>query len=90
MPIKGEKAPDVGCGTGISTFALEELGFDIVGIDIREETIQKAKEIAKRRRSKAKFYFMDAKRLEFEHESFDLVALLVLPCHILVFMSLTK
>ncbi|ALM75400.1 class I SAM-dependent methyltransferase [Thermococcus barophilus] len=79
LPIKGGKALDVGCGTGISTFALEELGFGVIGIDIRKEAIQKAKEIAKERDSKAKFYFMDAKRLEFESESFDLVALLGSP-----------
>ena len=91
LPIKGGRALDVGCGTGISTFALEELGFKVIGIDIRKEAIQKAKEVAKERCSKAKlegrktiknlnaFYFMDAKRLEFESESFDLVDLLGSP-----------
>ncbi|ASJ12983.1 class I SAM-dependent methyltransferase [Thermococcus thioreducens] len=79
LPIKEGKALDVGCGTGISTFALEELGFEVIGIDIRKEAIHQAKEIAKERGSKAKFYFMDAKRLEFENESFDLVTLLGSP-----------
>lgn len=79
LPIKGGRALDVGCGTGISTFALEELGFEVIGIDIRKEAIQKSKEVAEERGSKAKFYFMDAKRLEFESESFDLVALLGSP-----------
>ncbi|AIF69856.1 hypothetical protein PAP_07330 [Palaeococcus pacificus DY20341] len=79
LSIKGGKALDVGCGTGISTFALEELGFKVIGIDIRKEAIQKSKEVAKERGSKAEFYLMDAKRLEFESESFDLVALLGSP-----------
>ncbi|KUK00171.1 MAG: methyltransferase [Thermococcaceae archaeon] len=79
LPIKGEKALDIGCGMGISTFALEELGFEVIGIDLREEAIQKAKEIAKERDSKAEFYIMDAKRRAFEEDSFDLVALLGSP-----------
>ncbi|WP_082391459.1 class I SAM-dependent methyltransferase [Thermococcus sp. EP1] len=63
----------------LNSFALEELGFKVIGVDIKKDAIQKAKEITKERGSKAKFYFMDVKRLEFEDDSFDLVALLGSP-----------
>lgn len=79
LPIKSGRALDIGCGTGVSTFALEELGFEVVGIDVREDALQKARKIAEKRGSRVEFLLMDAKRLEFVDESFDLVALLGSP-----------
>lgn len=76
LPIKSGKALDIGCGMGISTFALEELGFEVTGIDVQEELVEKAKEIAGDIGYKAKFMVMDARKLDFPNESFDLVALL--------------
>lgn len=43
--ISGKKALDFGCGTGRSTRLLGKLGFDVVGVDIAEEMIQKARTI---------------------------------------------
>jgi SAM-dependent methyltransferase len=43
--VKGRKAIDFGCGTGRSTRFLRKLGFDVVGVDISEEMIMKAKEL---------------------------------------------
>ncbi|MDP3024302.1 MAG: class I SAM-dependent methyltransferase [candidate division Zixibacteria bacterium] len=43
--VKGRKAIDFGCGTGRSTRFLQKLGFDVTGIDISEDMIQKAREI---------------------------------------------
>ena len=75
-PVKSGRVLDIGCNAGVSTFALEELGFEVVGIDIDGKAIEKARENAKLRNSKAQFYVMDAKRLEFDDESFDLVVTL--------------
>jgi ubiquinone/menaquinone biosynthesis C-methylase UbiE len=43
--VKGRKAIDFGCGTGRSTRFLQELGFKVVGVDISEDMIRKAREI---------------------------------------------
>ncbi|WP_457752908.1 class I SAM-dependent methyltransferase [Thermococcus sp.] len=76
LPIKSGKALDIGCGMGISTFALENLGFEVIGIDVQGELVEKAREIAKELGYKTEFRVMDAKKIDFPDESFDLVALL--------------
>ncbi|MBN2379590.1 methyltransferase domain-containing protein [candidate division WOR-3 bacterium] len=43
--IRGQKALDIGCGTGRSTRFLRNLGFDAVGVDIADQMVKKAKEI---------------------------------------------
>jgi len=43
--VKGRKAIDFGCGTGRSTRFLQKLGFDVMGVDISEDMIKKAREI---------------------------------------------
>jgi SAM-dependent methyltransferase len=43
--VKGRRAVDFGCGTGRSTRFLKQLGFEVVGVDIAEDMIRKAKEI---------------------------------------------
>ena len=43
--VKGTRALDFGCGTGRSTRFLRDLGFEVVGVDIAEEMIGKAREI---------------------------------------------
>jgi len=42
--VIGREAIDFGCGAGRSTRFLRRLGFDVVGVDISEEMIQKARE----------------------------------------------
>ncbi|USG99533.1 class I SAM-dependent methyltransferase [Thermococcus argininiproducens] len=79
LPIKNGRALDIGCNAGLSSFVLEELGFEVVGIDIQEKAVERAKELAKKRGSKAEFYVMDAKNLDFKENTFDLVALLGYP-----------
>jgi len=77
--IKSGRALDIGCNAGLSSFVLEELGFEVIGIDIQEKAVERAKELAKKRGSKAEFYVMDAKNLSFKENTFDLVALLGYP-----------
>lgn len=42
--VAGNRAVDVGCGTGRSTRVLKELGFTVIGIDIAADMINKARE----------------------------------------------
>lgn len=76
LPINSGRALDIGCSMGISTFALEELGLKVIEIDVQEELVEGAKKIAEELGYKAEFKVMDAKKLIFSDESFDLVALL--------------
>lgn len=43
--VKGRKAIDFGCGTGRSTRFLQKLGFNVIGVDIAEDMIRKAREM---------------------------------------------
>jgi SAM-dependent methyltransferase len=43
--VRGKRAVDFGCGAGRSTRFLRNLGFDVVGVDIAENMIRKAREI---------------------------------------------
>ena len=43
--VRGRKAVDFGCGTGRSTRFLRELGFEVVGVDISEHMLARAREI---------------------------------------------
>jgi ubiquinone/menaquinone biosynthesis C-methylase UbiE len=43
--VKGRKAIDFGCGTGRSTRFLKKLGFNVIGVDIAEDMIKKAREL---------------------------------------------
>ncbi len=42
--VKGTKAMDFGCGTGRSTRFLKGLGFDVIGIDVAVDMLEKARE----------------------------------------------
>ena len=79
LPIKSGRALDIGCNAGLSSFVLEEFGFEVIGIDIQEKAVERAKELAKKRGSKVEFYVMDAKNLSFKENTFDLVGLLGYP-----------
>lgn len=66
----------VGCGTGFSACYLARIiGCEVVGIDIAEVSIEKAKERAKRQKvsDKVKFRVANAYDLPFEAETFDAV-----------------
>lgn len=43
--VRGRKAMDFGCGAGRSTRFLQRLGFDVVGVDISEDMLKKAREL---------------------------------------------
>lgn len=79
---KNGKVLDIGCGAGVSTIILANLGFDAVGIDISPNLINQAKELAKdttiswltpsgRVEGEAKFLVGDVSKLDFPAESID-------------------
>lgn len=64
---------DLACGVGGFSFLLEDYGFEVVGVDISEDMIRKAREYAKSRESNVEFIVGDARKLSFEDKTFDYV-----------------
>lgn len=57
---------DVGCGSGNYTELIFEKGFNICGVDISEEMLEKAR----RKNSQIKWILGDAKKLPFQNNMF--------------------
>ncbi len=69
----GAKILDVGCGLGREAFALSDLGFDVVGVDISKEVISQVKQLSADKGYRIPFYEYDGARLNFPPDSFDVV-----------------
>ena len=74
---KNLKVLDIGTGPGFFTIILEELGYtNITGIDVSEKMLKVAKENIQKygkKNSRIQFIQMDAQKLEFKPESFDII-----------------
>ena len=70
-PTSGMKILDVGCGTGNFSIKLAEMGCKVVGIDVSEEMLNKARKKAKDKGLDIEFYKMDVYNMDFSEESFD-------------------
>ncbi|BAD86430.1 SAM-dependent methyltransferase, UbiE/COQ5 family [Thermococcus kodakarensis KOD1] len=64
---------DLACGVGGFSFLLEDLGFEVVGLDNSRFMLEKAREFAKEKESRVEFIEGDARELPFENDSFDYV-----------------
>ncbi len=64
---------DVGCGTGVLSLLLAEIGHNVTGIDLSNGMLGKAKEKADTQNLRAEFRIGDAENLSFEDETFDAV-----------------
>lgn len=64
---KGDKVYDIGCGDGYGSYKLHQAGFDVVGMDISGEMINRAKE----RAADIPFKQGDVMDLPFTDESCD-------------------
>ena len=64
---------DVGCGTGVITLLLAELGHNVTGLDMSEGMLEKAKEKANNFNLTVEFKLGDAEDPPFEDELFDVV-----------------
>jgi len=69
------KILDIGCGTGRHSIELSKRGYNVVGIDLSESLLKRAKEKASEENLKVVFQRHDARNLPFIHE-FDLVIML--------------
>jgi len=70
-----QKILDIGAGTGFLSLILAEMGYDVVGVDISEEMLERAKKKAADQglKPKVEFKLDDAEALSFRSESFDAV-----------------
>lgn len=64
---------DVGCGTGFLALLLAQLGHRVVGVDIADEMLERARAKAAEANAHVRFEHGDAERLLFEHSAFDLI-----------------
>lgn len=70
-PKAGMKILDVGCGTGNFSIKLAEMGCEVVGIDVSEEMLDKARKKANEKGLNIKFEIMDVYNLNFSDKTFD-------------------
>lgn len=74
---KNLKVLDIGTGPGFFTIILEELGYtNIMGIDVSEKMLEVAKENIQKygkNNSSIQLIQMDAQKLEFKSETFDII-----------------
>ena len=69
----GAKILDIGCGLGREAFALSDLGYDVVGIDISKEVVSRAKQLSADKGYEIPFNEYDGEHLDFSADSFDVV-----------------
>ncbi|MBQ5968261.1 MAG: class I SAM-dependent methyltransferase, partial [Clostridiales bacterium] len=69
----GSRILDIGCGLGREAFALHDLGFEVVGIDISKEVISRVKQLSADKGYKISFSEYDGEHLDFPDNSFDVV-----------------
>ena len=68
--VKGKEALDFGCGTGRSTRFLRKIGFHVIGVDISEDMLKKARELD----PTGDYRLIEESGFsQFENRSFDLV-----------------
>lgn len=67
------KILDVGCGSGFFSILLAQLGHDVVGIDLTSKMIEHGQKMIENISGKIEFFVMDAEKLDFDAEMFDLV-----------------
>ena len=66
---------DIGCGTGRHAIELVKRGYKVIGIDLSESQLKRAKEKAKAKNLQIDFQKHDARKLPFSNE-FDLTIML--------------
>jgi 2-polyprenyl-3-methyl-5-hydroxy-6-metoxy-1,4-benzoquinol methylase len=72
---KAARILDIGCGTGRHSIELAKRGYTVVGIDLSESLLKRAKEKASERKLQIVFQKHDARNLPFLHE-FNLIIMI--------------
>jgi ubiquinone/menaquinone biosynthesis C-methylase UbiE len=70
-PIDEINVLDIGCGCGRTTIPLKLQGYDVTGIDISPDMLERAKQISQEHKLNIDFTVMDATNLTFPDEYFD-------------------
>ena len=70
---KNSRILDIGCGTGREAICLHDMGFTVTAIDISEEAIKMAKELAIETNRPIEFILTDGLSLPFNDNTFDIV-----------------
>jgi ubiquinone/menaquinone biosynthesis C-methylase UbiE len=65
---------DVGCGTGVVSLLLAELGHDVAGVDFAPEMLERAREKARRTGRSIEFFRGDAEALPVRDDAVELLA----------------
>jgi len=73
FPILVSKALDIGCGTGDNAIWLSKQGFMVIGCDLSEIAIEKAKEKASQANVKCTFHALDFLSNDIQGAPFDFV-----------------
>ncbi|MFC4440148.1 MULTISPECIES: class I SAM-dependent methyltransferase [Natrialbaceae] len=68
-----QKILDVGCGTGVISLLLAEIGHDVTGIDMSAEMLEKARRKARQTEYSIEFFTGDAEALDQSDNTYDLV-----------------
>lgn len=72
---KSLKIIDIGCGTGRHSIELTKRGYKVMGIDLSDSLLERAREKAKALNLQIDFQKLDARKLSFKNE-FDLAIML--------------
>ena len=72
---KTKRILDIGCGTGRHAIELAKRGYKVVGVDLSESQLKKAREKADKAGVKVDFIQKDARQLDF-HNEFDMILMI--------------
>lgn len=77
VELSGKKILDIGTGQGFAAVEIARRGIPVATVDISEENLRKAylNAVAESVEELIEFYLLDAGRLSFEDDSFDLVVM---------------
>ena len=67
----GEKIFDAGSGSGRDSLFLAKLGFKVTGVDISKVGVEKARNVAKKKKLAINFFVGDLENLKLRDEEFD-------------------
>lgn len=71
--LKGQKVLDIGTGTGVLPRNLYQYGAEFTGIDMAENQIKQAVQLAESQNMDIKFQCVPAEKINFPEQSFDIV-----------------
>ena len=78
----GKKVLDIGCGSGSQTLFFCAYNCDVTAIDVEKQSVETTKKTLKDSNYQAKVYQMNAEKLAFPDESFDIVYINCILMHV--------